>query len=142
MTIGLYARASEIRSPFESMRGLRVRRAAIAAGAAIVLLAYVLEQAKRLPVRAQGQLEVLRERPSENLGVIDRDLVAQRVAIARQAFDRVQLLAVPARLRRIGVVIVVENPALEVHGIDDERIALPFPHRVAVIRRLESLAVR
>src|SRR5262245_47520483 len=86
---------------------LNVRRPAVAAGAAVVFLTDVLEQAERLPVGAQRELEVLRERLREDLRVVDRDLVAQLVADARQPLDRVQRVAVPARLRRVRVVVVV-----------------------------------
>src|SRR5262245_66041962 len=72
---------------------LNVRRTAVAAGAAIVFLADVLEQAERLPVGAQRELEVLRERLRENLWVVDRDLIKQLIAGPRQAFDDVKLFA-------------------------------------------------
>src|SRR5688572_18733225 len=51
--------------------------------------------------------------------------------------DGVESIAVPAAFRRIGVVIVIEDPALEVDRVDDQRVAFPLPDRITVVRRLE-----
>src|SRR5690348_6940019 len=85
---------------------LRCRVATIAAGAPVVLLADILEESELVPIGPQRQLEVLRERPREDLGVVDSDLVLQLVARAPQSFDRMQRIGVPAALRGIGVVVI------------------------------------
>ena len=43
---------------------------------------------------------------------------------------------------RVGVVVVVERPPVEVDGVDDQRVAVPLADRIAVVHRLEALAVR
>jgi hypothetical protein len=56
-----------------------VRRAAVAAGASIVLLAHVFQQAQSIPVWPKRQLEVLRPRSREDLGVVDGDAVLKLI---------------------------------------------------------------
>ena len=58
------------------------------------------------------------------------------------ALDRVERVAVHPVFLRVGVVVVVERPPVEVDGVDDQRVAFPFADRIAVVHRLETLAVR
>ena len=97
-------------------------------GAPIVFLGDMLQKADLIPVGAQRQLEILREGLRKDLWIVDRDLVLKLAAGALQAFDGVKRITMPAGLCRVGVVIVVQDPALEVDRIDDKRISLPLPH--------------
>src|SRR5688572_32514717 len=87
--------------------------AALAAGAAVVLLTHVLEQPVLLPLRLGDDLKLLRPRFREDFGIVDRDRVGdRRRALPPQALDRVQRVAVHAELLPVRVVVIVERPAL------------------------------
>jgi ABC-type transport system involved in cytochrome bd biosynthesis fused ATPase/permease subunit len=67
-------------------------------------------------------------------GIVDRDLVADRLGIfAREPLDRVQL----ARVRHAAA--IHPEALVEPHAVDDERVAFPMADRVAVVTRLEIL---
>ena len=106
---------------------LSIGLAAVTSGAPIVFLADILQKPDLIPVGAQRQLEILREGPGKDLWIVDRDLVLKLAAGALQAFDGVKRITMPAGLGRVGVVIVVQDPALEVDRINDQRVSLPLP---------------
>ena len=85
----------------------------------------VLQETERLPVGPERQLEILREGSREDLGVVDGDAVLQRVSVARQMFGGAKRIGVPAALGRIRVVVIVQDPRLEVDGLDDECVSVP-----------------
>ena len=91
----------------------------------------------------RGDLELLRPRLFEDLRIVERHHVTQlRRALEADALGDRERVAVHPILFRIGVVVVVERPALEVLGDDDERVAFPMPHGITVVRRLDSFPVR
>src|SRR5439155_18468883 len=63
---------------------LRARVATVAAGAAVVLFADIFKESELVPIGPERELEVLRERPREDLGIVDGDLVLQLVPRAPQ----------------------------------------------------------
>ena len=86
-----------------------------------------------VPVGAKRQFKVLRERPGEDLWIVDGDLVRELVPFTLQVLDGVKRIAVPAGFCRVRVVIVIQDPPLEVDGIDNQGVAFPFPDRVTII---------
>src|SRR5579859_205255 len=47
-----------------------------------------------------------------------------------------------AVLLLVGVVKIVESPALEVRGLDNQRVTFPVSNGIAVVHGLQSLAMR
>ena len=91
----------------------------------------------------QFHLEVLAPRGCENLRVIDRQLIGhRRRVLPADVLDRVQRVAVHPVFLGIRVIVVVQTPALEIGGIDDQRVAFPVPDGVSIEAGLQSLPVR
>src|SRR5205809_3948360 len=95
----------------------------------IGLLADVLEQ---LSVRLQKQNEPTGEWCRVGSGIVDRQLVPQRVEVdARKPFER-------AKLGRVRQAAPIEPEAfVETNRVYDERVAFPVTDRMAVVIRLE-----
>src|SRR5580693_1419866 len=88
----------------------------------VIFLAGVLHD---LPVGPQGEGSRVLPRPGERLGVLDDHLVGDVPEVGtREALDEVQLIAVRMANR------IQAGLAVEVDGIDDQRVALPMTHRV------------
>src|SRR3954447_6084576 len=85
---------------------------ALPAGAAVVVFADIFVQPRRVPLRLGDDLELLRPRRGEDLRIVDRQLVRQRVlTLPLEALDRVERVAVHPVFLRVRVVVVVERPA-------------------------------
>jgi hypothetical protein len=101
---------------------LRVGCGAVAAAAPIVVVADELEN---LPGGFPLHRPVFNPWRRENCRVVNRDVVGSVESIGElDAFDDVRAIAVPSRSAVVGV-IGVENPFVERHGIDDQRVAIP-----------------
>lgn len=76
------------------------------------------------------------KRRGENFRIFHRDLIQNGVAVAREALGDFHLVAVE--------VAVLAKPGIfaEVDGLDHQRVAFPMANGIAVIRRIETRAVR
>ena len=116
---------------------------ALTAGAAIVLLAHVFVEPGRLPFGFGLDLKFLRPGASENLRIVDGQIVVEGVLILpADLLNGAQGVAVHAEFFGIGVVVIVERPAVEVGRFDNQGVTLPVADGIAVIHRLQSLPMR
>ena len=53
-----------------------------------------------------------------------------------------QRVGMPAALGWICVMVIIEDPTFEIVGVDHQRVAVPLPDRVTIIRRLQIGAMR
>src|SRR5262245_3722731 len=101
---------------------LRVRRGAVPAAAPIVVVAHELEN---LPGWFPLHRPVLNPWRRENGRVVDRDVVGCVQSVCElDSFDDVRPIAVPPRCAIVRV-IGVEDPFVESHRVDDQRVAIP-----------------
>src|SRR2546428_2935052 len=93
----------------------------------VVLLAGVLHH---LPVGSQRERTRVRPRLGEGLGIIDDHFVGDVTEVGpREALDEMQLLAMRVANR------IQASPAVEVDGVEHQRVALPLTDGAADPRR-------
>src|SRR2546426_2431958 len=52
-----------------------------------------------------------------------------------------QCVAMPAGFCLVGVMVIVKDPSFEVGAVDHQCVPFPVTHRVAVVRRIQILAM-
>src|SRR5581483_8625534 len=115
---------------------------AFAAGTAVVLFADILVEPGRFPLGLGRDLELLRPRTREDLGIIDGQVIGKRLrSLPGDPLGGLERVSVHAIFVRMSVEIVVQAPALEIRGFNHQRVAFPVAHRIAVERRLEVFAM-
>ena len=100
----------------------------------VALLAGILFGDRRVLARIQTHhAGVHHPRLDQDFRIDDGRLVVERVALAAEALNHAHLVAVEiSALTQPGLVV-------ERDGVDDERIAFPFPHRVPVKQQVLRL---
>ena len=102
---------------------------AVSAWAAIVLFADEFVKPDLRPFRMEFHFEVFGPWLGEDLGIVNRHLIGDRVAVRKpQTLDRMEGVTMHPILSGIGIVVIVQRPTLEVRAVNDERIALPMSH--------------
>src|SRR5262245_19993363 len=116
---------------------------AVSPGAAIVFFTDEFVQAGLRPLGVELHLKILGPRRRKDLGIINRQLVSNRVRVnAAQPFDGMKLFTVHSILCRVRVVIVIERPSFVVRAVDHESIPLPVPHGIAIESWFDTLLMR